>query len=300
MARVWRRNFVTIIAINGWADLRARRDANLVMEGAANWAVSDLNVETFTNVTLTLDAYEERFIPRAAAQLARAEFDRARQASNETVLQWHTRLREIFSRAYPERAATADRPLIDKFTIGLVDSALARHMLDHQPATFAQALQMAQSKQAMEDLMAAQYPSQAPSLSAMSHQGGRPAGTSGCWYCQEPGHQRSDCSKFMQQTEIFCQNISRSTATLDQEAVTAARVVAVAVDVVVEDVVDLPGPTTTWNQLPRTRNTRRAGFGPATTQRLRFSTFIPQPYCPTPMRPPDQLLPILPAHPSQQ
>ena len=201
--RVWRRNFVTIIAINEWADLRARRELASAMEGAASRAVSDLDVTTFANVTLTLDAYEERFIPRAAAQLARAEFDRARQASNETVLQWHTRLREIFSRAYPERVATNDRPLIDKFTIGLVDSALARHMLDHQPASFSQALQTAQSKQATEDLMAARFPNQAPSISAMNHQGGRPAGTSGCWYCQEPGHNRSDCSKFLQQKEIF-------------------------------------------------------------------------------------------------
>ena len=236
------------------------------MEGAANRAVSDLNVETFANVTLTLDAYEERFIPRAAAQLARAEFDHACQASNETVFQWHTRLREIFSRAYPERAATADRPLIDKFTIGLVDSALARHMLDHQPATFAQALQTAQSKQATEDLMAARYPGQAPTLSAMSHPDGRSAGSSGCWYCQEPGHQRSDCSKFMQQKEIFAKYFK-----IDRQLWIRRRQPQLAW---------WPwtwtwwsrtrwtflGPTITWDQLSRTwttRKTRRAGFGPA-------------------------------------
>ena len=93
---IWRRNFITIALINGWPDERQRREISAAMEGEAARSIGDVDFAAIADRDALLDAYEERFLPLAAGIIARAELKTARQIPQENVLQWHTRLREIF------------------------------------------------------------------------------------------------------------------------------------------------------------------------------------------------------------
>jgi hypothetical protein len=209
--RVWRRNFLTIATINGWNDQRGRREISAGMEGAAARAVSDLLPDNFATQQLMLDAYELRFLPEAAGQLARSELKNAAQTSQETLLQWHTRLREIFSRAFPARAVDADQQLIDTYTDGLVDINIQRHVLDRHPATFIDALHLGQSKQATEAVVSRNKArgglhsvgaiGSDQSVDALGR--GNTPGKGNCWFCQSPDHVRANCETFKKQKEYF-------------------------------------------------------------------------------------------------
>ena len=210
--RVWRRNFLTIATINGWDDQRGRREISAAMEGAAARAVAELGPDDYATQAAMLDAYELRFLPEAAGQLARAEFKNASQTNQESLLQWHTRLREIFSRAFPARVVAADQHLIETFMDGMVDVNIQRHVMDLHPATFIAALHNAQSKQATEACLTRNKArgglhnigttsGNNPSVGAIGR--GNPATKGNCWFCQSPSHVRADCEAFKKQKEYF-------------------------------------------------------------------------------------------------
>lgn len=193
--RIWRRNFEQIAAIKHWQDERQRREIASSMEGDAALAVMDIpvDVQNATGQDLLIQ-YEERFVPAAAGQLARSEFKAAKQKPGETILAWHTRLRELFLRATPNGNANNDQALIDTFTQNLVDPAIMMYVLDANPATYAAALQAAQNKQATLLVMGKQVTSGA--LNQLGADGIHALHRDGktCWFCNQPGHQRHECT----------------------------------------------------------------------------------------------------------
>lgn len=211
--RIWRKNFETAATINDWADLRQRREASAAMEGAAARAVHDIDHAVAPNIPIAnlLNAYENRFIPAAAGRLARAEFTSAKQRPAETVLQWHTRVREIFVRAYPARIVNDDQQLMDQFTNNLVDLTIQAHTLDAAPATFQACLDTAQTKQANQMILHRQQDKPAlnsidnvESIDAIGFRQNKER-QKGCWYCGHEGHQRQDCDSFKKGKTYFQQ-----------------------------------------------------------------------------------------------
>lgn len=240
--RVWRRNFRTIAEINGWDDLRQRREAYAAMEGDAARAVSDIQIAA-QNQTIDqlLTSYEGRFVPEADGDLARADFLAARQRADETIIVWHTRLRELYMRAFPNQNPNASMQLRNHFAYHLLDPVIKMYVMDQRPATYADCLEVAQNKHANQLIFAATTgakgmnalinaldplvasavipPESSGGVQAMGNRGfsrgkrtnfrsgGRGRGGSGgkttCWYCRKDGHVRDDCFEFKKQRDYF-------------------------------------------------------------------------------------------------
>ncbi len=182
--RTWRKQYNHAVAINGWDNARQLHEIAGSMDGSAALSVDDIDpaVNNMTPAQL-LDAYELRFLPEAAGQLARTEFKGARQNVGETILQWHSRVRGLFTRAYPQGNVHDDRHLIETFYEGLVDAPVRRYVFDAHPATFAAALTVAQNKSATEAFMA--KGNAPPPINALDN--------GVCWHCEQAGHQKRDC-----------------------------------------------------------------------------------------------------------
>ena len=97
------------------------------------------------------------FIPAAASQYAKAEFKTARQEANETPLQFHGRLRNLFSTAYPDRNVQNDSDLMNGFALGLIDAKAREKVMDaiadNPEFTYDLCLTNAQSKLAVNSVL---------------------------------------------------------------------------------------------------------------------------------------------------
>lgn len=210
--RTWRRNFMTIQVMQAWEDQRARREAASAMEGNAARVVQDIPVDGDNNalgIAAFLDLYEARFLPAAAGQLSRVDFRVATQQPDETILAWHTRLREVFTRAFPQGNAHNDQHLIEKFVLGMADANVVSYTYDHHPETYGAALVHAQNKAATQAVIAGRSSAGIQSLSAATSAkatnaiGGQQGGPDGCWYCGDKSHVRKDCKLFEKQKVYF-------------------------------------------------------------------------------------------------
>ena len=95
--------------------------------------------------------FEGRFITQAGAKLAQQEFRKAKQMPDETILQFHGRLRTMFLRAYPGAAVDGDglaQLLRETFIWGLEQRKITEYVSDSQPDTYAECLDKAQEKKA--------------------------------------------------------------------------------------------------------------------------------------------------------
>lgn len=197
--RTWRANFLTLATIHNWNDVRQRREASAAMSGVAARSVRDLTVAAHATIVALLDAFEARFIPVAAGRLARAEFISARQATSETILQWHSRIRELFQRAYPARPVEADEQLIDQFVNNLQDTFIKSYVLDQAPNTFTAALNNAQSKQANQFILGKPATNGSAGLHAFGATNN--SKQKECWHCGKSGHVRTECDAWKKEKE---------------------------------------------------------------------------------------------------
>ncbi len=150
---IWRRNCVTRITVNAWNHQRARREIATAMKGAAAAWIQDIDiadtidplpvgtpaskVADAADYNLLLDAYEARFLPPAASDVLRVQFQKAMQREGETVLAWHSRLCHLFTRAYPHlnaAAVQASPDLKDRFILGLSDAKVWENTWNRRPA----------------------------------------------------------------------------------------------------------------------------------------------------------------------
>lgn len=236
--KTWRTHFTTAVGINGWQDARAKQEAKAYMYGEAARAVADIAIGDNQTLAEFLDAYEERFVPAAAGQLARAEFSTSRQGLSETPQAFHTRLRELFIRAYPNRAnINGDEQLIEQFTNNLADTSVQMHVLTQNPATYQDALTAAQARYAYQAVVnrnkrggnaglhamgsSMSYPESGtcnaiptfdPSASAEENfekviaafrKNGEAQRGDHCWFCKDPNHKRNECEEFKKMLRYF-------------------------------------------------------------------------------------------------
>ena len=120
------------------------------MKGTAALSVMNINHED-QNMPFAalLTQYEEKFMPPAASDLARARFDEARQNTKEDILQFHNRLRTLWARAYPAEADPNRDLVIRKFMMGLRHSRIRDQVQRRRPQTFDAALGAAQDENAV-------------------------------------------------------------------------------------------------------------------------------------------------------
>jgi hypothetical protein len=169
----WRAKFEMVASIQAWEDLRQRQELFAAMSGSAAKAVSDLPVidpdplpvhapPLLAYVPLTyklvVASYEARFMTTAASDLARTEFQTCQQVPEETLLEWHGRVRDLFLQAYPGQdpnvVGVGSQLLIDRWVRGLDSDEIREGVLKERPTNFVKCLELAQNKLALLAMLA--------------------------------------------------------------------------------------------------------------------------------------------------
>ena len=149
---------------NLWTDERAKHGVNAALKGDAARIAQDIRADSRNNDNVA-EPFErfckrlrERFLPKAEASLAIAEFTHARQGPMELTHVWHARVRSLYFRAYLREhldssnyvfADHQDELLKTTFIEGLRNSALHEGVCRRDPATFQDALTAAMAEVAV-------------------------------------------------------------------------------------------------------------------------------------------------------
>ena len=206
----WRRNFRLAVEINGWQndDDRGRREAAAAIEEPAARLIADIPTDAGTAEEY-LDLCEARFMPAAAADVAKVALETAIQEGDETIIQWHTRLRAFFVRAYPnivpDRVEDDDR-LIRQFILKCKSAHVRSDAWKVRPVTFAAAYTAASNAAASQMVLEANNDPGAPPKMGriqpgmMQMQRARTSPRKDqqrCWFCDEAGHLRLHCTMWL-------------------------------------------------------------------------------------------------------
>ena len=146
----WRSNFLLAAQINGWNNKRQRRQIAASMEGTAKRRVASIPIEDgnvgggndAADPAGLLDAYEAIFVVAADSDMARSSFKTARQGPEETVLDWHARLRSMYKRAMPtltDAQIEASQELREQFLLYLRNRRVGQEVWRTRPANYQQA-----------------------------------------------------------------------------------------------------------------------------------------------------------------
>ncbi len=229
----WRRHCGYVARMNQWDNRRARREIAASMQGAAALTIRDIATgdevpaaaaaaagppPDAADYELLLDAYEARFLPEAAADCLRVAVQTASQEEGESILVWHSRLRNLFVRAYPNLTpaqVNANPDLRDRFILGLHDPEVKRQAYIRRPVDYAAALTEASNLQAGEFILKGGSGKGKTNIdpfavkkeinqlgvdeevaaAALKKGRGRSAANrkSRCWRCDKPGHFARDC-----------------------------------------------------------------------------------------------------------
>lgn len=120
-------NFYRCTLLNEWTETRAVLRLQTCLEGAAARAVEHIKFSDITTLQEAIDLYDEIFISKATVALYRAQFRTTERESGETLLLFHTRLREVFIRGHPKvKNIENNFDLNERFTVGLKNIQLSR------------------------------------------------------------------------------------------------------------------------------------------------------------------------------
>jgi hypothetical protein len=203
----WKQNFENVITLKGWTNAQARAQLKAAMEGVACRMVHDIVVTDQHTYQEVLVLYGNRFLPPAASRLARSDFKKAKQTNSETITQWHTRLRELYTRAHPNQDTDTSVELIECFLLGLAHQQVRFLANLDLPQTYSLALNSATDKLASLhnmkshdglggrnvsggiNALGAEYGTEPthPALNAMHEEG--------CWNCDAKDHFKRECPK---------------------------------------------------------------------------------------------------------
>ncbi|MEE8566605.1 MAG: zinc finger CCHC domain-containing protein [Candidatus Bipolaricaulota bacterium] len=145
---VFKMKFTKLIGVNHYPEPDAKIVLWECMHGKAAEAVCDIDPED-ADLTLVdmLEKYEAKFMPRAATALAKTLFERAAQGPKESELDYHTRLRTLYKRAYPNNVD--EEMLIRRFQLGLCSQGVKDQVLRALPETYDACLEQAQNERSV-------------------------------------------------------------------------------------------------------------------------------------------------------
>jgi hypothetical protein len=156
-------------------------------------------------------------MPAATGVYSRDEYNITKQISSEDVRGGHARLWDLYNRPYPGEEVDNNLPLIKKFVTQLINKEVGKFVFERDPAIFAGALALAQTKTATDVTFktascASIHAFANPSNNGVNYSGrGRGGGRRGrgksgssrperregesgkCWICNSSSHQKSDC-----------------------------------------------------------------------------------------------------------
>ena len=108
----WIRQFRMAVQTNGWGNRLARRELAMAMDGEARHLVqhidpgedsvaipNDADVQPLAELVA---AYQAVFVPVGGTEAAKEQLWTAKQEEDEGLKQWHSRIRMIYCRAYPQ------------------------------------------------------------------------------------------------------------------------------------------------------------------------------------------------------
>ena len=189
--RTFRRTFDITREINHWDNERACRELLAAMEGEAARVTSHLDAladnVVFANL---LEMLEAIFVTRAASEAAKTAFHAARQDPGETLLGYHSRLRDLYLRAYPAEHAEGSETLRRQFILNLRDARVMDWTNMQHPLTYAAALTAAEDRAA--GLMALPNHRSPGGIHAIDFEDR--ARHVECFNCRQLGHYARNCN----------------------------------------------------------------------------------------------------------
>lgn len=233
---VWKFHFDKARILNGYTDIEAKLALSAAMKGRAAAAVMDIEVQRqFEDINALLQHYDRRFLPASASQMARVSFDQAVQKQGETILDYHSKIRQLWNRAYPNNADEV--LLIRKFSLGLRKKEVREQVIRQNPQTYGAALEAAQNEASVMRVVsvtetgAAVEPmeigmvgairrakaasmqkkntgTKQKQISALRTRGATqkteaPGSKGNCHFCSKPGHYRSNCFLFQKAKKLM-------------------------------------------------------------------------------------------------
>ena len=166
--------------------------------GMARRTIASINHDEILDIEELIRRYEKRFIPEAGTTFARKEFNDARQLPDESILEFHGRLRGLFMDAYPDTTNTErSGQLIESFAEKLIGDELTQAILDNNPTNYSDALTAAQRLSATRRAAQATKAKDNPRLLAATTHAEPGAGAAPCGWCGRRNHQIYDCWQMM-------------------------------------------------------------------------------------------------------
>ena len=149
----FRQAFSNASRFNGYSNQQAKWALKGCVRGAAFLSIQGIvHEDDAMSAEQLLDRYEAKFLPAATSDLARARYETAIQNPKEGILAWHGRLQTLFVRAYGGAVnLMGEAMLIRSFARGIRHKRVREHVLRSQPTTYDEALNYAQTEQAVLD-----------------------------------------------------------------------------------------------------------------------------------------------------
>ncbi len=173
----WRQNFTITAAINGWDNLRQRREIEVAMTEAAKQYIPVGDgltaglapggaIPNAQDATLLFNFYKQCFLPAAASDIPRVNFRQTSQKEGESIIAWLACLCLLHSRAYPKMPAAdqeTNTDLNEAFAVRLSNKVMADRVWNRRPDTYAAALNYANDAAAGQRILNQPVPQQPPS-----------------------------------------------------------------------------------------------------------------------------------------
>ena len=162
--------------------------ASCMVDGAAR-AVSHIDpANPAFNYRDFVVAYEACFMPPAASAIAQSQYERACQLPKETILEYHSRLRDLHDRAYPRQIRGDPTQLIRAFAKGIRRTQVRMQVFRGAPNTYQEALEYALREQSVQ-MVSGRDQDEPMDISFLDES------KAVCFNCNETGHFKRNCKK---------------------------------------------------------------------------------------------------------